>query len=167
MRQSGGYARIASEVGRGTRVTLYFPRHCEADEPEAEPAALRAQSGAGESVFVVDDEDSVRELVVEMLTEEGYRALDARDAKTALEILGGPERFDLQIADVGLSGPMNGRQLVAAARRRRPELKALFIAGYAESAGVEAGSQAGAAFMAKPLTLAALGAKIRDLLDAK
>ena len=168
VRQSGGEARIASEVGAGTRVTLDFPRHFGAAEALEETPPPAQHSGAGETVLVVDDEDSVRELVVELLTENGYRALAARDGRSALAILARPEAVDLLITDVGLPGGMNGRQVADAARARLPALRVLFITGYAETAALDGADLGpGMAVMAKPFALGALGAKVREMLAGR
>ena len=92
--------------------------------------------------------------------------LEARDGRAALEILARAGRIDLLITDVGLPGGMNGRQLADAAREQRPDLKILFITGYAENAAVGAGQLApGMAVMVKPFAMAALSAKIRSVLE--
>jgi PAS domain S-box-containing protein len=166
VRQSGGHVRIYSEVGQGTTVTIYLPRHLgEAERPSAHDQEQMEQ-GFGETVLVVDDEDHVRMLVTEVLSESAYRTLEARDGRTALEILESDVRIDLLVSDVGLPGGMNGRQLADAAREKRPGLKVLFITGYAENAVVGAGHLPhGMAVLVKPFAMAALGAKIRDILE--
>ena len=128
VRQSGGLARIYSEVGRGSMVCLYLPRFIgeeTSDEPPDTGFPLRA--GDGETVLVVDDEASVRMLAVEVLGDLGYTALEAEDGPAALQILGSDVRLDLLVTDVGLPGGMTGRQLAEAARGFRPGLKVLFI----------------------------------------
>ncbi len=166
VRQSGGQVRIYSEVGKGTTVTLYLPRHfgpAERTEPAPEG---RIAAGLGETVLVVDDEDDVRMLVTEVLAENAYHTLEARDGRSALEILERPGRIDLLISDVGLPGGMNGRQLADAARVKRPDLKVLFITGYAENAVIGNGHLApGMAVMVKPFAMSALAAKIRGILE--
>jgi len=166
VRQSGGQVRIYSEVGQGTTATLYLPRHLgEAEHPSAHDPE-RMERGFGETVLVVDDEEHVRMLVAEVLAESAYRTLEARDGRSALEILKSDVRLDLLITDVGLPGGMNGRQIADAAREMRPGLKILFITGYAENAVVGAGHlPPGMAVLVKPFAMAALGAKIRDVLE--
>ena len=166
VRQSGGQVRIYSEVGLGTTVTLYLPRYFGALDEVATGAGERVEHGLGETVLVVDDEPHVRMLVSEVLTENAYRMLEARDGRSALEILNSDRRIDLLITDVGLPGGMNGRQVADAARDKRPEMKVLFITGYAENAVVGNGHLApGMAVMVKPFSMAALSAKIRDILE--
>ncbi len=167
VRQSGGQVRLHSQVGQGTSVTLFLPRHLGDAEnaPRRDPEKM--ERGAGETVLVVDDEEPVRMLVTEVLSESAYRTLEARDGRTAMEILKTDVRIDLLVTDVGLPGGMNGRQLADAAREMRPGLKILFITGYAENAVVGAGHlPPGMAVLVKPFAMAALGAKIRDVLQS-
>ena len=165
-RQSEGEARIASQPGRGTTISLYLPRHdgdAEVESVEAETAALTA--AAGESVLVIEDEPVVRDLIVEVLYDLGYRVLQARDGPEGLSVLRASERVDLLVTDVGLPG-MNGRQVADAARVTRPDLKVLFITGYAENTVMAEGYlDTGMAMMTKPFDTAALMARIRDMIE--
>ncbi|NRH43077.1 PAS domain S-box protein [Pseudomonas sp. MS15a(2019)] len=168
VRQSGGQARIHSQVDEGTSVTLFLPRHRETaagvDLIASQPALPR--QGHGETVLVVDDEPTVRMLVVEVLEELGYAALEAADAGSGLRLLESDVRIDLLISDVGLPGGMNGRQMADAARQRRPGLKVLFITGYAENAVVGNGHlEPGMHVMTKPFAMDALAVRIRDLIE--
>ncbi len=166
VRQSGGQVRIYSEVGQGTTMTLYLPRHLGEVGPDTETAAERMERGLGEMVLVVDDEEQIRMLVSDVLQENAYRTIEARDGRTAMAILQGGQPIDLLITDVGLPGGMNGRQLADAARDMRPGLKVLFITGYAENAVVGNGHlPPGMAVLVKPFAMPALAAKIRDILE--
>jgi signal transduction histidine kinase len=167
-RQSGGEARIESELGRGTTVSLYLPRHDGSAEAEvAEAGKAVPARGAGESVLVVEDEPVVRDLIVEVLHELGYRVLQARDGPSGLAVLRSPERVDLLVTDVGLPG-MNGRDLADAARGTRPALKVLFITGYAETGSATFGSlDPGTAMMTKPFSTDALMARVRGLIEGR
>ena len=166
-RQSGGHVRIQSEVGLGTTVCLYLPRHhgeVEADAGEKEAARL-GRVGRGETVLVVDDEPSVRMLVVDLLTEMGYATVEAADGVAGLKVLQSDARIDLLVTDVGLPGGMNGRQMADAARGRRPDLKVLFITGYAECAAIGDGLLGpGMQVLTKPFAMDALGGRIKDLV---
>jgi CheY-like chemotaxis protein len=167
-RQSEGHARIYSEPGRGTTVKIYLPRHGGPVEDTPDVAAdeglHRAQ--AGETVLVVEDETSVRELVVDVLNDLGYRALEAVDGPSSLQILRSAARIDLLVTDVGLPG-MNGRQVADAAREHRPGLKVLFITGYAENAALANGFLApGMEMVTKPFAVDALASRIRDMIKA-
>ena len=133
VKQSGGHVAIASEPGRGTTVKIYLPRYRgDAVIEGAKPVAVKPRAKAKEVVLVVEDEPVVRGLVIEMLVELGYSALEAEDGAGALAIPLGGAANDLLLTDVGLPG-MNGRQLADAARERRPDLKVLFMTGYVEN----------------------------------
>ncbi|MDB5963932.1 MAG: domain S-box protein, partial [Polaromonas sp.] len=135
-RQSGGQARICSELGQGTTVCLYLPRHhgeVGMAEGRGDLTQLPPRAEAGETVLVVDDEPTVRMLVTEVLGDLGYTAIEAADGPAGLKVLQSNARIDLLVTDVGLPG-MNGRQLADAGRGTRPGLKVLFITGYAENA---------------------------------
>jgi len=166
VRQSGGQARIFSEPGAGTTVCLYLPRY--AGEQEVAEAAAEApgeQRGDGETVLVVDDEPTVRMLVNEVLEELGYDALEAEDAPAGLKILESARRVDLLVTDVGLPGGMNGRQLAEAALAARPELRVLFITGYAETTVISGGDlRPGMHIVTKPFSLDTLGRRIKEII---
>ena len=169
-RQSGGQVRIYSEIGEGSNICIYLPRHFgPADESEAQPDLSDVPRAIqGETVLVVDDEPTVRMLVVEVLEELGYAAIEAADGPAGLKILQSDSRIDLLVTDVGLPGGMNGRQMADAARIGRPDLKILFITGYAENAVVGNGHlDPGMHVMTKPFAMDALAGRIRDLIVAK
>ncbi|UPG74822.1 PAS domain-containing protein (plasmid) [Roseomonas gilardii subsp. gilardii] len=168
-RQSGGQTRIYSEVGQGTMVCLYLPRHLgEAELAEAVPELAEApRAELGETVLVVDDDPTVRMLVMEVLEEQGYAAIEAGDGASGLRVLQSDARIDLLVTDVGLPGGMNGRQMADAARVGRPDLKVQFITGYAENAVVGDGHlEPGMHVMTKPFAMEALATRIRDLITA-
>jgi PAS domain S-box-containing protein len=167
VRQSGGQVRIYSEVGKGTMVCLYFPRHL----GEAPPADIAdefdsiASQGQGQVVLVVDDEPTVRMLVTDVLTELGYRSIEAGDGVAGLKILQTSARIDLLVTDVGLPGGLNGRQMADAARQFRPDLKVLFITGYAENAVLSHGHLApGMHVLTKPFAIDRIAARMTELL---
>jgi len=122
--------------------------------------------GAGETVLVIDDEPTVRMLIVEVLEEAGYKALEAEDGPSGLRILQSEARIDLLITDVGLPGGMNGRQVADAARVQRPDLKILFVTGFAENAAVGNGHLGtGMEVLTKPFVMTELAAKISEMID--
>jgi PAS domain S-box-containing protein len=168
VRQSGGQARIYSEPGRGTKVCLYLPRHAgEASVSEPASGAQITLNGGGETVLVVDDEAGIRMLIKDVLGELGYDVLEAENGACGLKILESARRVDLLVTDVGLPGGMNGRQLADAALVSRPNLKILFITGYAESAVMGEGQlKPGMHILAKPFSLETLGGRIRDIIGA-
>lgn len=163
VKQSGGDIAITSAPGKGTKVTLLLPRADRA--PEAKPPRpSEARSGAGETVLLVEDDPQVRLLVHEVLIDLGYRVLEASDARQALSILD-HQSVDLLVSDVGLPG-MNGRQLAETARARAPDLKVLFMTGYAEHAQVRSAFLgAGMDLITKPFELDELGGKIREIME--
>jgi signal transduction histidine kinase len=167
VRQSGGQARIYSEPGVGTTVCLYLPRQLgDAEQLEA-PAAIVAtpRSELGETVLVVDDEPTVRMLVVDVLEDLGYIAVEASDGAAGLRLVNSDARIDLLITDVGLPGGINGRQLADAARKRRRDLKVLFITGYADNAVVSHGHlDPGTHVVAKPFAMEVLASRIHNLI---
>jgi CheY-like chemotaxis protein len=117
-------------------------------------------------VLIVEDEALVRMLIVEVLEDLGYASLEAGDAVSALRVFESGTRVDLLITDVGLPGSLNGRQLADAARELRPDLKVLFITGYAQNAAIGNGVlEPGMAMMTKPFALDALAAKIRAMIE--
>ncbi len=166
-RQSGGQVRIYSEVGQGATVCLYLPRHvgeAETTEPQPELSEV-AHTTQGGTVLVVDDEPIVRMLVVDVLQELGYTAIEAGNGQSGLKILQTAGRIDLLITDIGLPGGLNGRQVAEAARKLRPELKVLFITGYAENAVLSHGRiDTGMHVLTKPFAMEALASRIRGLL---
>ena len=167
VRQSGGQVRIYSEIGKGTTMCLYFPRHQGAVEDEAERANEMFERGFGETVLVVDDEATVRMLISEVLSESYYNILEAGDGPSALKILETSKRIDLMITDVGLPGGMNGRQVADAARVMRKDLKVLFITGYAENAVVGNGHlDQGMEVLAKPFAMSTLANKVREMIES-
>jgi signal transduction histidine kinase len=166
-KQSEGHVRIYSEEGQGTTVKLYLPRHRgEAEAPDPGGAALEPpRAEAGETVLVVEDEPVVRGLIVEVLGDLGYRALEAADGPSGLRLLQSRRRIDLLITDVGLPG-LNGRQLADQARERRPGLRVLFVTGYAENATLAHGFlEPGMAMLTKPFAVEALMRKIREVME--
>ncbi len=166
-RQSGGQVRIYTEVGKGTTMCLYLPRHLGEADASAGAATERIDHGSGETILIVDDEPTVRMLVSEVLTENGYRVLEASDAASALKVMVGRPDIALLITDVGLPGGMNGRQLAEAVRVDKTAFKVLFITGYAENAAIGNGHlEHGMEILTKPFAMSALANKVRGMLEA-
>jgi CheY-like chemotaxis protein len=114
---------------------------------------------------VIDDEPSIRMLITDVLSDTGYSVLEASDGPAGLRVLQSAARIDLLITDVGLPGGMNGRQVADAARTLRPDLKVLFITGYAENALMGNGNlEKGMHVLAKPFEVERLATKIRELV---
>jgi CheY-like chemotaxis protein len=165
-RQSGGQARIFSEPGQGTKVSLYLPRYLgEGKVIEPSAGATKAQRGDGQTVLVVDDEPSVRMLVRETLDQLGYKVLEAETGSSGLQTMESSRRLDLLVTDVGLPGGMNGRQLADAALVHRPDLKILFITGYADSAIInDSNLSPGMHILTKPFSMESLGEKVSEII---
>ena len=167
-RQSEGYARIYSEPGHGTTVKLYLPRYYGEAEDEEQPQGALTDAHRtehGEVVLVVEDEAAVRDLVVDVLQELGYRAVEAADGPSGLKLLQSDMQVDLLVTDIGLPG-LNGRELADQARARRPDLRVLFMTGYAENAAVANGFlDPGMAMITKPFAVEALATRIRDMIE--
>ncbi|HSI41045.1 MAG TPA: PAS domain-containing protein [Xanthobacteraceae bacterium] len=169
VRQSGGQVRIYSELGQGTNMCLYLPRHYgEGSAPAPiDAAVVRSDVETGETVLVIDDEPMVRMLAIEVLEDLGYEVIDAVDGPSGLKRLQSDVRIDLLVTDVGLPGGMNGRQLADAARQTRPDLKVLFITGYAENAIIGNGQVApGMQVITKPFTMEDFGNRVRQMLES-
>ncbi|MGC1270596.1 MAG: ATP-binding protein, partial [Croceibacterium sp.] len=168
-RQSEGAAEIRSEPGMGTTINLFLPRFRGENEGEDTDDAQQQAPGAddGEVVLVVEDETVVRILIVDVLSELGYTALEAGDGQEALELLQSPRRIDLVVSDIGLPNGLNGRQVVDAARVLRPDLKVLFMTGYAENATLASGFlEPGMALITKPFDMDVLANRIRDIIES-
>ncbi|AWM58138.1 PAS domain S-box protein [Stutzerimonas stutzeri] len=166
-KQSGGQVRISSEVGRGTSMCIYLPRHLGETgigivAPAQTAAALTGSCG---TILIVDDEPTVRLLLMDVLGDLGYTLIEASDSVAGLKLLQSDVSIDLLITDVGLPGGMNGRQMADAGREVRPGLKTLFITGYAESAALGNSSLGvGMQVLTKPFSIDVLAARVLELL---
>lgn len=170
--QSGGHMHLRSAVGTGTAVTLRFPRHLGEAGQESEitvdpvPAGESAPAQQRGSILVIDDEPGIREVIVMVLREEGYRLCEAADGHEGLAFLKADTHFDLLITDVGLPGGLNGREVADLARALRPGLKVLFATGYAEQSLIGKGQlETGMRVLRKPFALDLLTETVRELLD--
>src|SRR6266700_1422710 len=146
VKQSGGYVLVQSEEQRGTKFHIYLPRVEGVAEKHAPPVPLAALGGT-ETVLLVEDEESVRQLVGETLCSKGYRVLEAENGETGMAAASRHEgRIDLVITDVVMPG-MGGRELVKQLAQMRPETKVLYLSGYTEDAILSEGTlETGAAF---------------------
>jgi CheY-like chemotaxis protein len=163
--QLGGTIWVYSEPGQGSTFKVYLPAVDEpADEDVASPAAVSPRGA--ETVLVVEDEDSVRVVVREVLRRQGYTVIEAGNPQSAFELAERhPGTIELLISDVvmpGEGGPSLARRLIA----DHPELRVLFVSGYTDDTIVGQGViEAGAAFLEKPFTADALARKVREVLD--
>jgi len=169
VKQSDGYIWVDSEPGQGTRVRIYLPR---VDEPvdavePRRPGTVAAAPSGSETVLLVEDEEGVREVIVEWLSAHGYRVIAAPNGAEALEVSSRHDgRIDLMVADVVMPH-MGGPALAERLLPLRPEMKVIYVSGYADEAiGDPSMLAAGAAFLQKPFSLDALLRRIREILDA-
>ena len=166
VRQSNGSVSIESRSGEGTEIEICLPRYSGEALEEAQGAVGDDHiSDQGEVILVVEDEAVVRLLVVETLTDHGYRALEAANGDAALRILQSAQRVDLLITDIGLPG-LNGRQLADAARTQRVGLKTLFMTGYAENAASSNFLQPGMEIITKPFNMDVLAKRVQEILKS-
>jgi two-component system cell cycle sensor histidine kinase/response regulator CckA len=167
VKQSGGYIEVQSEVGRGTTFRVYLPRLEESVSVADSTGDPQTPASGDETVLLVEDEESVRNLVRSILEMNGYAVLEASDGKDALGLC---RKFKgtihLMISDVVMP-QMSGRELAEHLSTVRPEMKVLFMSGYTEDAILhQRALKSDAAFLQKPFTPAALAGKIREVLDA-
>jgi two-component system, cell cycle sensor histidine kinase and response regulator CckA len=164
VKQSGGYIWVYSEPGHGTTFKLYLP--LEASPTARQSDVVPAPHGAGETVLVVDDDASVRDVTVRALQNHGFVAIGAAAAGEALDVLG---RMDgalrLVVTDVLMPG-VDGAELARRVRQIRPDLPVLFVSGYTDDEVVRRGLvDAGQPFLQKPFTPEALARRVSDLLE--
>jgi CheY-like chemotaxis protein len=171
VKQSSGHVKIYSEIDHGTTVKIYLPRF--AGKVDSTPGlrgaislhAARPIATGQEIILVVEDEERVRQLTVEALTELGYTVLQAGDAAAALRILDLASDITLLFTDIVMPG-MNGRKLADEALLRRPMLKVLYTTGYTRNAIIHNGVlDVGVHLVSKPFSLEQLATKVRAVLD--
>lgn len=173
VRQSGGHIRIYSEVGEGTTVKIYLPRHTQESPINAIPvgetvdAQFVSRASIGETILLVEDDPSVREYAIAALEDLGYQVLAAADGKEAIHIFTNATRVDALFTDVVLQGDMTGRQVAEQLLRHKPSLPVLFTTGYTRNAIVHQGRlDPGVNLLSKPYTQRDLAKKIRHVIDS-
>jgi PAS domain S-box-containing protein len=168
VKQSGGHIKVYSEQGHGTTVKLYLPRSVEPSKAQLDSKPSQKFERGTELVLVVEDDALVRDYVIAQLGSLGYRTLSAGNAEAALRIIDAEPAIDLLFTDVIMPGPMNGRQLVDEATKRRPGLKVLYTSGYTENAIVHQGRlDPGVVLLAKPYRKQDLARMLRVALAAE
>lgn len=165
VRQSGGFVTIDSSVGVGTTVSLFLPETTmeERVDPTPDRSRVTLEAGAGETVLIVDDDETIRQLLAELLEHSGYRSITAHDGSSGLAILKSDTKIDLLISDVRLPG-LNGRQMADAARVSRPMLPVLFITGYADEAAADGFLIENMAMLTKPFSIQSVLAHASELI---
>lgn len=169
VKQTGGHIKAYSEPGHGTSIRLYLPKAAKVPGAyEARDSAPDVPFGRGQTVLVVEDEPSVRELTAKHLLQLGYRVLEASNAADALAALERQRPVELLLTDVILAGGTNGAELAREARKRHPELCVLFMSGYTENAIIHNGRlDPGVELLEKPFGRATLARRVHAALTSK
>jgi CheY-like chemotaxis protein/two-component sensor histidine kinase len=165
VKQSNGYIVTQSKLGLGTTFRIYLPL-AEENKDQSEGCKTTTQaSGGSETVLLVEDEESVRELVRQTLQSRGYNVLEAENGEAGLEVAANHSgTIHILISDVVMPG-MGGRALAEQMKRAHPQIKVLFLSGYTEDAVIQGGLESGTSFLQKPFTLQALTRKVREVLS--
>lgn len=172
VKQTGGHIFVDSEIGRGTRFSIYLPRYVrtadEQAEVQREVAAEKVApdlTGAG-VILLVEDEDAVRMFAARALKNKGYTVVEARSGDHALEVLKTHTgQIDLVVSDVMMPGT-DGPTMMQEIKRQRPGIKAIFISGYSEERLKESFESGEAVFfLPKPFSLKQLAEKVKEVLQ--
>jgi PAS domain S-box-containing protein len=167
VKQSGGHVKIYSEPGEGTTVKIYLPRSTQSEDRvvDLDEDIVR---GGDETILVAEDDEAVRETVVGLLVDLGYRVLKARDAESALSIIESGIAIDMLFTDVVMPGTLRSPELARKAVERQPGIAVLFTSGYTENAIVHGGRlDEGVELLSKPYSREALARKIRQVLAGR
>src|SRR3954468_19762257 len=164
VKQSGGYIRATSCVGKGSTFEIYLPETPEMADTATDWSAFATGSGKGETILLVEDEELVRVAARRALLHSGFQVLEATNGVHALKVYG-VARVDLVITDLVMP-EMGGRELATRLRQHDPDVKVLFTSGYTDDPTIRGGDVfAGISFLAKPFTPESLGRKAREVLD--
>ena len=165
VQQSGGDVTISSIKGEGTKVRIYLPRSLEAAQTVHELSEEQAPKGRGEVILVLEDDTGVRKGIAKLLTKLGYSVRQAMDGKSALAELVANTDIDLLLCDIMLPGGMRGPEVADEARQGRPDLKVVFMTGYADDISLENQPVTnGAPSLIKPVKMVDLAVKLREAL---
>ena len=165
-RQCGGAAAIESRKGSGTTVRLYLPRADGTARPERTVHDLAGAQSGSATVLVVEDDEDVREMIIEVVSHLGYRVLAAADGREALSVLNLDSSVDLLFSDVVMPSGLSGIELGRSARQLRPGLSVLLTSGYVGEGAKSKLVRSGFAFISKPYRPAELAAKLSECLRA-
>ena len=168
VKQGGGYIFAQSEPGCGTTFRIYLPRVADpADSPRVDKHS-QAAAGGSETVLLVEDEESVRELVRETLKTRGYTVIEASDGIAGMRVSEEYQgNIEILITDVVMPG-MSGRELAKRVAAARPNIRVLYLSGYTEDAIIHEGAlEPGTGFLQKPFTLQVLARKVREVLQGE
>jgi two-component system cell cycle sensor histidine kinase/response regulator CckA len=171
VRQTDGFIFVDSELGRGTRFTIYLPRFEQTEAPAIAPTPTEAPArgdltGAG-TVLIVEDEDAVRLFGSRALKNQGYNVIEARSGETALEVLRVTPQIDVLVTDVVMPG-MDGVTLARLVRMERPTIQVILMSGYSEDvAPQEVAGEAGMYFLPKPFSLKQLAGLVKEAMQRR
>ncbi len=167
VKQSNGFIWVYSEPGKGSTFKIYLPRAEDSAVSVTAKSATRTESRGTETVLVVEDEETVRDLACRILRDRGYNTLEAANATQALAVAGGRGgEIHLVLTDVILPG-MTGKDLVSRLKSERPNIKVLYTSGYPDNSIVHHGIlDRGVAFLQKPFTVKSMVNKVREVLDS-
>lgn len=169
LKQSHGHVSLDSQPDKGTTITLYLPQSAGENKVSA-PVQRKGPDSmprGHETILVVEDEPSVRAVVVQLLKNLGYTVVEAEDGIEALERLDEVGDIDLLFTDIVLPGGMTGKDVAAEVAKRQPSARLLYTSGYAAVAMDKGGRVAeGGEFLSKPYPMKTLASRIRDILDA-
>jgi CheY-like chemotaxis protein len=166
VKQNNGYIWIYSEEGRGSTFKVYLPRVAQASSRPARPRWTEPLPQGSETILLVEDEQTVRELIAEMLRRQGYQVLEAKDGLEALELAGQLNgTLSLLVTDV-IMPRMNGKELANKMVQVHPHVKTLFISGYTDDMIARHGVlEAGVEFIEKPFSSASLVNRVHQVLQ--
>ena len=167
LKQSRGHVSLDSQPGKGSTITLYLPRTAEQRTAVGPVAAGSKDMPRGhETILVVEDEPSVRAVVVQLLRKLGYTVIEAEDGIEALERLDETGEIDMLFTDIVLPGGMTGKDVASEVLKRQPAVRLLYTSGYAAGVMDEGGRVAGGGeFLSKPYPMKTLASRIREILD--
>ena len=163
LEQSGGHVRIDTAPGRGTSFEIYLPESDRADAAEPTPI-VAGPVGGSETILLVEDDTSVRDLTRQMLEESGYRVIPAANGNDALRLCANPGHIDLMVTDIVMP-QMRGVEVARRVARIRPGVRVLLMSGYTDNS-IDLESAGSISFLQKPFTLEALLGAVRSVLDA-
>jgi PAS domain S-box-containing protein len=167
VKQSEGSIWVYSEPGKGSAFKIYFPRVAGKAEPLLQPHGEAEFPGGSETILVVEDDGPLRDLVMRMLQDAGYRVIEAKNARIALDILRADPKIDLLLTDVIMPGK-SGAELLEQAKLIRPELHSLLMSGYTgELIALRGGLVPESAFLEKPFTRRSLLGKVHSALRSE
>jgi two-component system cell cycle sensor histidine kinase/response regulator CckA len=167
VKQSGGYIWVYSELGKGSSFKVYLPRVKEAPQVSPAPETLASPTRRGhETILLVEDEPAVRELAQMVLSDRGYKVIEALTPEDAERLAGNNgAKVHLLLTDVVMPG-MSGRELAKRLTGRYPHLRVLYMSGYTYNVIAQDGTlEEGISFLQKPFTPQVLAQKVREALD--